>query len=578
MKPFTSITGKKKPRLSGNSEVHLNADWVDHQSAGVAVPDQLTDHLGAILRTVDVEDDLVRYALARTIDPEDNPDLAGRIIQARELFKERILSQDLDSLVEFLDPEQYNDNASLAENILFGASNHEMFSSSGLAEHPVLRALLVEHKLAATLDDAALSTATTMVELFSGLPQGHEFFDRYSFIDADDLPRLKRILGLLEKDDNIDDLDAADRKLLRSLPFGLIRGRHRLGILDSEDKQKILQLRRSFADKLDQHSLQQIDFFAPDKYNALTPIAENIIFGRVAFGRLGAEDKVYQLLLEVLRSLDLMSPILEIGLAAPAGLAGSLLPVSQRQKLILARGLIKQPKVLVINEGLSALDSDEIQRILENLKQSYPKMCLFWVDNQARFADLFDRFVHLQAGKITRVEEPSASADDELAGESDDSRSAVRSAYSIEEDEKLALLNSIPLFRFMDDPHLVLLARNCDALNVSKGERLFNQGDPGDALYIIVDGKATILMSDGEQERQVGESGINEVIGELALLSNEPRAASVEAATDLAVLRLKQDVFTNMLQSNGEIAYQILQVVVGRFADTNRKLANLAQS
>ncbi len=97
------------------------------------------------------------------------------------------------------------------------------------------------------------------------------------------------------------------------------------------------------------------------------------------------------------------------------------------------------------------------------------------------------------------------------------------------------------------------------------------------ALYIIVDGTARILISDGETEQQVGESGVNEVIGELALLSNEPRAASIEAVTDLAVLRLKRDVFTSMLQSNGEIGYQILQVVVSRFAATNRKLANLAQ-
>jgi len=569
---------QEEARLSGNSEVHIDADWVDHQSAGVTLADQLTERLGSILRTVEVEDDIVRYALARTIDPSENPELATRLVQARGLFKEQIISEGLESLVEFLDPEQYNDNASLAENILFGASNHEMFSSNGLAEHPVLRSLLDEHDLALTLDNAAITTATTMVELFSGLPPGHEFFERYSFIEADDLPQLKRILALLEKNESIDDLNAVDRKLIRALPYGLIRGRHRLGILQPEDKENVLRLRKSFASKLDPASRQQIDFFAPEDYSALTPIAENIIFGRVSFGRLGAEDKVYQLLLDVLRSLDLMSPILEIGLAAPAGLAGSLLPVSQRQKLVLARALIKQPRVLVINEGLSALDAEETKIILSNLKQQYPKLSVFWVDNQPRFPELFDRIAHLQAGKITKIEEPAIPGDDEAASDSAIAGSEVRSAYSIEEEEKFSLLNSIPLFRFMDDPHLLLLAKNTDAINVSQGERLFNQGDPGDALYIIVDGTARILISDGDTEQQVGESGVNEVIGELALLSNEPRAASVEAVTDLAVLRLKREEFTNLLQSNGEIGYQILQVVVSRFADTNRKLANLAQS
>ncbi|MFK7855628.1 MAG: ABC transporter transmembrane domain-containing protein [Granulosicoccus sp.] len=569
---------QEEARLSGNSEVNLDADWVDHQSAGVALPDQLTERLGVILRTVEVEDDLVRYALARTINPEDEPELVEKIIQARALFKEQIHSQGLDSLVEFLDPEQYNGNASLAENILFGASNHDMFSANGLSEHPVLRSLLEEHNLASTLDTAAITTAKTILELFSGLPQGHEFFDRYSFVDADDFPHLKRILALIEKNGDINELDVSDRKLIRSLPYRLIQGRHRLGVLADEDKENVLQLRKAFASKLDVKSSEQIDFFAPESYSALTPIAENIIFGRVSFGRLGAEDKVYQLLLDVLRSMNLMSPILEIGLSAPAGLAGSLLPVSQRQKLVLARGLIKQPKVLVINEGLSSLDVEETAKILGNLKQYYPQMSVFWVDSQARFPELFDRIAYLQAGKITKIEEPSKIVAEEDVATEDPDGKRVRSAYSIKEDEKLSLLNDIPLFRFLDDPHLVLLAKNSDAMNFSKGERLFNQGDPGDALYIIVDGKAKILISDGESEQQVFEYGVNEVIGELAMLSDEPRSASVEASTDLAVLQLKRDVFTNMLQSNGDIAYQILRVVVSRFADTNRKLANLTQS
>ena len=189
----------KEARLSGNSEVDLNADWVDHHSAGANDAAQLNERIKKILHTVNVEGDLVRYALEHTIDPEDHPELAAQILQARELFQERIADNGFDSIVEFLDPEHYNDNASLAENILFGASNHEEFSSRQLAEHPALLPLLEEFELIDFIDDAAVSTATTMVELFSDLPAGHEFFERYGFVDADDLRKLKRILSLLEK-------------------------------------------------------------------------------------------------------------------------------------------------------------------------------------------------------------------------------------------------------------------------------------------------------------------------------------------------------------------------------------------
>jgi len=584
---------QSEAQMSGNSGVDLYADWVDHKSAGADDAHQLTERISSVLKSVEAEDDIVRYALARTIDPTENAELAERFMQARKLFNEKLIANGFESIVEFLHPDQYNDNATLAENILFGVSNDDEFSASGLTEHPILRGLFEEFGLAETVDNAAISTATTMVELFSDLPPGHEFFDRYGFINADNLLELKRILSQLEKANTIDKLAVNDRKLIRSLPFKVISGRHRIGILKDEQKERVLQLREAFAEKLDDDAREKIDFFSLESYNPSTTIAENIIFGRVVYGRLGAETKVYSLLLEVLQELDLMNPVLEIGLAAPMGLAGSLLPTSQRQKLILARALIKQPRVLVINEGLSALDTKEIRRILEHVKEDYPQLSLVWVDNQARFKKLFDRAAFLQAGKLVKVEElaetikestpaketegtPEHIEDDQDPEDREDT--TVRSALSVEDDEKLEMFKRIPLFRFLDNAHLLLLVKNCDAVNLEKGERLFDQGDTGDALYIIVDGTASILISDGDHENKVRDCGVDEVIGEMALLADAPRTASVEAATELAVLRLKREVFIDMLRLNGELGYQILQVIVERFADTNKKMANLIKS
>lgn len=565
---------QEEARRSGNSDVDLNADWVDYESAGVADAGQLATRVSSILRTAGVEDDLVRNALARTINLADYPELANQIVQARDMFKEQIILQGLGSIVEFLDPYQYNENISLAENILFGASNLKEFSADGLTEHPVLVPLLREFGLTATLDETAISTATTMVELFSGLPAGHEFFGRYSFLDADDLVHLTRILGLLQKSGSIDELGTEDRVLIRSIPFRLIGGRHRVGRLDESTKKKVLEIRKAFAKNLSAESSKQIEFFSPEQYNAFTPISENIIFGRIVYGRLGAEDKVYDVMLNVLQRLDLMPSILEIGLNAPAGLAGSLLSVPQRQKLILARGLIKQPKVLVINDGLNAMDSDETAVILTRIKQDYPDMSLLWLDNLPRFPDLFDRYAHLKAGQLTKIEDSvrknTTENSEHNAEASKASARPVRVATSVDKQEKLKLLQSIPLFQLMDSDHLHLLASSCDTMNISRGERLFSQGDAGDAMYIIVDGSAAIYISGATSENKVGEYGVNEVIGELALLSNNPRSASVVAVTDLAILRLKRDVFLDMVRSHAEISYQILQVVINRFVDSNR--------
>ena len=565
-------------RLSGNSEIDLDANWVDRQAVGATESRELTERIGEILRTVEAEGDLVRSALARHIDPSDCPELTQHIVQARELFKERAHFYGYDAIVEYLHPDQYNNNTSLAENILFGLSKHEEFSVENLTEHKLLRQLLDENDLAEALDNTAISAATTMVELFSGLNPGHEFYDRFSFIDTDDLVALKRILKLIEAGTAIDNLNVIDRKLIRSIPFRVISGRHRIGILEESEKEKILQIRTLFASKLDEKSLNHIHFFSPDNYNALTSVGENIIFGRIVYGKLGAEEKVYSLILEVLKSMDLMSPILEIGLAAPVGLAGSQLTASQRQKIVLARGLIKQPKVLVINEGLSALDTDETNTILANVKQKYPQLGVLWVDNQFTFQTMFDRVVYMQSGKIVKDDVLLPKADKLLPSTSTLKAPVVRSAQSLEDNEKFTLVKGIPLFRTLDETHLLFLAENCEMVDLARGERLFNQGDPGDALYIIASGKANVLITAGGQEHIIKECGVNEFIGELALLSHEPRSASVEATTELAVLKLKRDVFVELLKSNGDIGHQILQIITQRQVDNNRKMKSLIQS
>ena len=74
------------------------------------------------------------------------------------------------------------------------------------------------------------------------------------------------------------------------------------------------------------------------------------------------------------------------------------------------------------------------------------------------------------------------------------------------------------------------------------------------------------------------ECGVNEVIGELAVISDETRSAAVEAITDLAVLRLDRESFIDILQTHSEIGYQVLQVVANRLVSTNKELVGLIQS
>ena len=87
-----------------------------------------------------------------------------------------------------------------------------------------------------------------MVELFSGLPPGHEFFAQYSFINQDDLPQFEAILKRVSEV-GLKGLDAGGDPALLALPFKLIAARHRLGLIDEGFEGRVIEARRHFAEQ-----------------------------------------------------------------------------------------------------------------------------------------------------------------------------------------------------------------------------------------------------------------------------------------------------------------------------------------
>src|SRR3546814_1356328 len=103
-----------------------------------------------------------------------------------------------------------------------------------------------------------------------------------------------------------------------------------------------------------------------------------ILFGRLAFGQAGAEQVIGDALAEVLDDLRLRETVIEVGLDFNVGIGGSRLNAVQRQKLALARALLKRPDLLVANEAISVLDrSEEHTSELQSLMRiSYAVFCL----------------------------------------------------------------------------------------------------------------------------------------------------------------------------------------------------------
>ena len=385
---------------AGNSTADLEADWVDYAAAGVADAEALNRRIGEVLALVDMENEIREIGLRGTIDPKAHPDLAGRILKARAAFRERLSDPKIASLVEVFDSERYNDNATLGENLLFGSVVGETFDMERLAEHPYVLQVLEMAELAEELLDIGRQVASTMVELFADLPPGHEFFERFSFIRHEDLPEYQAMLTRLGHGDIPDDLRQEERTMLLSLAFKLAPARHRLDMIDDPLRNKVLRARLLFAGNLPPELAGTIEPLDSAAYNAALSIQDNILFGKIAYGHAQGAERVRAVIAEVIDGLGLRDAVMEMGLDFQVGIAGSRLSATQRQKLAIARAVLKRPDVLILNEATASLDGAAQTKIMDALLDEFDGRGLIWALHRASFADRFDRVLVMRAGRV----------------------------------------------------------------------------------------------------------------------------------------------------------------------------------
>jgi ABC-type multidrug transport system fused ATPase/permease subunit len=395
---------KKKERFEAKRAGHLDfdadADWIDYSTVGVESMDGLLPAAEDVLLTVGLDRDVYMMGLRGTVDPETQPDVAGAILKARGAMGERLASDPkLGRLVEVFEPDGYNTNATLAENLLFGAPIGDTFQIEQLAAQAYVQQVLQESELTGTLVDVGYRLASTMVELFADLPPDHDYFRQYSFISAEDLPDYKTLIGKVHGSD-LSALSEAERQSLLALTFKLIPARHRLGLVDDDLQARIIEARHQFRENLPEDLKDAVTFFDPETYNNGATIQDNILFGKIAFGQAQAKERIGDLIEEVLADLDLRGQVIEAGLQADVGVGGSRLSLAQRQKLALARALLKRPDMLILDDPASALDPNEQVALVEALIKAFDGRTLIWSLNRSDLAQRFDHVLVMRQGQI----------------------------------------------------------------------------------------------------------------------------------------------------------------------------------
>ena len=138
--------------------------------------------------------------------------------------------------------------------------------------------------------------------------------------------------------------------------------------------------------------------------------------------------------------------------------------------------------------------------------------------------------------------------------------------------EEVDLLRRIPLFSKIEPSKLKLLAFTSERLKFSAGQELCHQGETGSTAYIIIDGEADVLVDAPAGELKVASLGKNDLVGEIAILIDVPRTATVRAVSPVTTLAISKDLFYRMVTEFPQMGVEIMRELAHRLEATTAAL------
>ena len=144
--------------------------------------------------------------------------------------------------------------------------------------------------------------------------------------------------------------------------------------------------------------------------------------------------------------------------------------------------------------------------------------------------------------------------------------------------ESLEIFKGIPLFHDLAAPELSKLAAICQKVHARAGDEVFEAGSPGEALYVIREGRVAVVKAEGDEpEEVVAELGSGDIFGEMALFGKESRSATIRAMQETRLFRIRRDYFEKLMDEDHELALKIYRrinlILTDRLRETTDRLA-----
>lgn len=139
-------------------------------------------------------------------------------------------------------------------------------------------------------------------------------------------------------------------------------------------------------------------------------------------------------------------------------------------------------------------------------------------------------------------------------------------------EHEVEALRRVPLFAGVEPMKLKLLAFASERIEFSAEQDLVRQGEHGDSAYVLLSGEADVLVASGGVETCVAKLTGNEFVGEISILCDVPRTATVRAVTLVDTLRIDKEHFFELVENTPSIAVQMMRILAARLARTTAEM------
>jgi len=490
-----------------------------------------------------IDEFMFRRMLVSHIDPLQHPELAKAIVDLRPAVEDCLREKGVLDAVHRFDPDEFNPAVPLGGNLLFASPSREI-SQQGLARDHRFINLVFEHGLAEQGIAISQTLIETLHQTFGRDGTSHPLFTALNIEEE----MYEQLVDISQRRRERGDVALTDDEfsLLLTVPFAFTA--EQIGPAFPESfKNEIVQIRKTSVAALRAQTEEIFIPIKPDTYLPRLTLLENALYGRMSMVAGTKGEVIEDLVAELITQNGLRRQVAETVFDIPTGLGGANLPTIFHERAAFSRAGIKRPDILVLDRALASHGADQRRETRAALRKLLPDSTLIFLEEKFNNPDAYDLFVEIKDGRIDGVR-----AHDDDEEEADDLS------------RKLRVIARAELFSGVDSRNQRLLAFAAQWYTAEPGQRIFSMEEKPDAAYLCVKGSA-VLSYDSEdgEDRQVSIIEPGRLIGDLAIILNEPRQLHLTALTEVTFLRIGAAEFRAVLEEDATVLMSLLHTVAG---------------